>query len=63
MKSGRTEKPITLSPDIIAKCDAGDRLQNFDMFRAAIVIPKETIVMEEAKWKRASKRSKRTSSS
>ena len=52
-KAYKKDRPITLSPETVAKCDAPDQFQNFDrMFRAVIAVPKSAVEKEEAKWKR-----------
>jgi hypothetical protein len=46
--------PITIPPDIAAKCDGPDQFEKFDrLFRGVIAVPKEAIAKEETKWKRA----------
>ena len=45
-------KPISIPPELAAKCDGPDQLNNFDsLFRAVIVVPKAVIGKEEVKWK------------
>jgi len=52
--------PITIPPEIAAKCDGPNQFENFDrLFRAVIAAPKAAIDKAEAKWKRARTRKKR----
>ena len=52
--------PITIPPDLAAKCDGPNQFENFDkLFRAVIAVPKAAIDKEEAKWKRARAKIKR----
>ena len=44
MKPSHIARPITLSPEVIAKCDAADQGENFDrVFRSVITVPKAAV--------------------
>jgi hypothetical protein len=48
--------------DLNARCAGPEQFQNFDRaFRASLTVPKEAILKEDARWKRAraKKRAKR----
>jgi hypothetical protein len=52
MKSGHSV-PLTIPPEIAAKCDAPNQAENFDRgIRAFLAIPKSAVLKEEAKAKR-----------
>ena len=45
--------PITIPPEIAAKCDAPNQAENFDRgIRAFLSVPKSAVLKEEAKAKR-----------
>ena len=59
----KTEAPISIPPDIAAKCDGPDQFQNFDrIFRAVIAAPKAAVDKAEAKWKRKQAKKRATRS-
>jgi hypothetical protein len=52
--------PITIPPEIAAKCDAPNQFENFDrLFRTVIAAPKSAIDKAEVNWKRTRARKKR----
>jgi hypothetical protein len=49
--------PITIPPEIAAKCDAPKQAETFDRgVRAFLGVPKSAVLKEEAKAKRRKKR-------
>jgi len=53
--------PITISPEIAAKCDAPNQAENFDRgIRAFLAVPKSAVLKEEAKAKRLKRQLKKT---
>jgi hypothetical protein len=45
-------RPVALSEEIIAKCDAPNQFENFDRgIRAFLAVPKSPVLKEEAKAK------------
>ncbi|HEY4360049.1 MAG TPA: hypothetical protein VGN17_03730 [Bryobacteraceae bacterium] len=54
-------KPISIPPDIAARCDGPDQFHNFDaLVSALIAVPKSAIVKEEKKYQRKRARIKRS---
>jgi len=47
-------KPISISPELAARCDRPDAAERMDkMFRAVISVPHSAVLKDEAKRKRA----------
>ena len=52
--------PITIPPEIAAKCDGPNQAENFDRgIRAFLSVPKSAVLKEEAKAKRRKTRTKK----
>jgi hypothetical protein len=53
-RSASQPKPISISPEVAARCDGPKQFEKFDnLFRAVIAVPKAEIDKEEAKWRRS----------
>lgn len=56
--------PITIPPEIAAKCDAPGQFDRFDrLFRSVLAVPKKTIDKRERAWKRKQEKKRTTKSS
>jgi len=54
MKTAGHSVPLSIPPEIAAKCDAPNQAETFDRgVRAFLAVPKRAILKEEAKAKRS----------
>lgn len=52
-------KPISIPPEIAARCDGQDQFQKFDqLLRTVIAVPHSEIVKREAEWNKTQAKKK-----
>jgi hypothetical protein len=57
----REPKPIAIPEDLAARCEGSDQFEKFDrLFRNVISVPKAEIDKQDAKWKRAHAKDRKT---